>query len=70
MKICFSVLKMVFLYICNKKMKLLCKLNFHKWNYISKTSRNCEICKKSEILINEGSVNGMSDFKYWQKFKK
>lgn len=51
-------------------MKLLCKLNFHKWNYISKTSRNCEICKKSEILINEGSVNGMSDFKYWQKVKK
>ncbi|MCA4782357.1 hypothetical protein IF125_08770 [Empedobacter stercoris] len=51
-------------------MKLLCKLNFHKWIYSSKTERRCNNCAIKQELINEGAVSGMSDFKYWQKVKK
>jgi len=46
--------------------KLLHYIGFHFWKYSAdKQSRVCKYCGKSQHLINEGSVNGMSDFTYW-----
>lgn len=48
-------------------MKFLCKLNIHNWNYNSKTERHCKYCHVKEMLIDEGPVTGMADFKYWYR---